>query len=75
MEVEIQSETVVEFLLTRQYCNPEPVSVTEEGMLITIEVWVTDVNVGAPTEEGAVVSMPNELLPELNWVNEEVPLE
>ena len=24
---------------------------------------------------GAVVSMPKELLPELNWVNDEVPLE
>ena len=24
---------------------------------------------------GAVVSMPKELVPELNWVNDEVPLE
>ena len=74
VEVDIQSETVAESLLTLQYSNPEPVSVTEEGMLITIEVWATVPNVGTPTEEGAVVSTPKATAPLLAVVYDEVTL-
>ena len=43
-------------------------------MMIDEEVIVPYVD-EAIVPVGAVVSMPNELLPELNWVNVEVALE
>ena len=47
-----------------------------EGLLMIIEEEVIVPNVDeAIVPVGAVVSTPNELLPELNWVNVDVPLE
>ena len=43
-------------------------------MIIEEEVMVPYVD-DAIVPVGETVSIPNELLPELNWVNEDVPLE
>ena len=46
-----------------------------EGLLMMIEELVIVPYVDdAIVPVGATVSIPNELVPELNWVNEEVPL-
>ena len=78
VEVETDDNVVVEFLLTCHWYSPEPdsVIVEVEGLLMIIEEEVIVPNVDeAIVPVGAVVSTPNELLPELNWVNVDVPLE
>ena len=45
------------------------------GWFMIIDELVIVPNVEEAIEpEGEAVSMPNELFPELNWVNEDVPL-
>ena len=78
VEVETTDNVVEEFLLACHWYNPEPLSVIVEveGLLMIIDELVIVPNVDeAMVPVGAVVSIPKELLPELNWEKEEVPLE